>query len=117
MTPEDLTEPTDLDQPVLVAHSGGPEHVSVALARKLVAQGIAIVYSGHRHLISDNTVPCGACGHPVVEHRGGWIHSTADGIPLNSGRGCRSASFSRDDDWDNSLSRSWTARPSRRGGS
>lgn len=57
-------------------------------------------------------VPCRWCGHPVAQQSNGrWAHRV-DGEWSNSG--CRAASYDRlEEGWDDSLDRSWQARPPR----
>lgn len=112
LTPDEIAL-LDLNaQPVLIGGRFGFEYVSIALARHLVGEGVAkTLTEGGRSLIAERTRECKRCGHPVVwvDRQDNFVHSTTDGVPLPSGRGCRSASFSRDNDWDDSLDRSWTA--------
>lgn len=112
LTPEEIEALTLNVQPVLIGGRFGFEYVSAEIARYLVGEGVArtLTASG-RALIAEETEKCKRCGHPVVyvDRQDNYVHSTPDGVPLPSGRGCRSASFSRDNDWDDSLDRSWSA--------
>jgi hypothetical protein len=67
----------------------------------------------------DDCVPCRNCGKPVFDFYGTWYHRASEslldigGIELQSSFGavgCRAASFD-DNGWDDSLDRSWKARP------
>lgn len=64
-----------------------------------------------------DTVDCGNCGHPVKEWpmAGRWVHWVNG---TKSSVGCRSASFDRLDGegWDDSIPRTWQARPPRKVG-
>lgn len=60
---------------------------------------------------------CKRCAFPVVTTDPGtakpyWLHADpSNGMPLDMGRGCRSASYSRLGTWDESMDRKWTATP------
>ena len=112
LTPEEIGALTLNVQPVLIGGRFGFEYVSIDIARYLVGGGVAMTLTeAGRALIAEATNKCKRCGHPVVwvDRQDNFVHSTPDGVPLPSGRGCRSASFSRDHDWDDSMDRSWTA--------
>lgn len=65
---------------------------------------------------------CGRCSRTVVRQHSwpapttraeGWYHVGADGYFW---RGCRAASFSKEDGWDDSIPRAWTAKPTLKSG-
>jgi hypothetical protein len=51
---------------------------------------------------------CRRCGRPIVNQSGRWTHRGPDG---RKWRGCRAASWTEADGWDDDLPRSWTAAP------
>lgn len=55
------------------------------------------------------TVQCRRCGRGVVQDGNRWTHLAADG---GLSIGCRAASFTDDDGWDESLDPNWKAQPS-----
>ena len=53
---------------------------------------------------------CKRCGrHVILDASERWTHRGTDGT---SWRGCRAASWTKDDGWDDDLPRSWNAAPS-----
>ena len=53
---------------------------------------------------------CRRCGRAIVEAVSGrWTHLAADGTLVV---GCRAASFTRDQGWNDTLDRGWRAAPS-----
>jgi hypothetical protein len=106
----------DLAQPIRVVHLAGAEQVSIELARVLCANQLAVLSDpSQRALLGVETELCVHCDKPIVEFESRWMHADEDGVPLPSGRGCRSASFDRygNDGWDETLGKSWNARPER----
>lgn len=53
---------------------------------------------------------CRRCGKPIESLSGEvWFHTDSA-----RSRGCRSASFTREHGWDDSIDRRWTAAPKKR---
>lgn len=62
------------------------------------------------------TATCRNCGYPIVDTNTYadpyWMHTDTDtGLALEAGRGCRSASFGRDGEWDDTLPAKAVATP------
>jgi hypothetical protein len=54
-------------------------------------------------------VECRRCGRQIIAESGRWwFHIGADGFPR---RGCRAATFTVADGWDDTIPRSWSAKP------
>jgi ABC-type thiamine transport system ATPase subunit len=55
---------------------------------------------------------CAKCGQPIETSKASgnqWIHSS------DGSRGCRAATFTADQGWDDSIPRNWTATPAKAG--
>jgi len=87
-------------------------HDLVAMADQLIADGSLTCTCGMDRTVTRVVVDCTKCGHPIAPGASDtYVHVDAAGLPLDQGRGCRSASFSRDGDWDASMDRRWQAKP------